>query len=214
MTDDEILRALGKLAKDQQGEAPPELDELLRPLDGSAQERMAQRALSVLGTPAGAKVLSPAGGWRRVARIALPLAASLALVVMMTRRSSEARLPPYQMTVSGGIQELRAGSEVDRLGPTAKLDILLRPSTRVEGDVAARLFVIEQGRAREWKAAFEVSPDGAIRISALGADLVPVASPELEVVAVVARPTQLPKPSELADASGGRQLFRRTVRWE
>jgi hypothetical protein len=216
ISEDKMLRALGSLAKEQQDAMSPELEVLMRPLSADVKERMAQRALAALQP---AKVLAPARGWGRaktMSAVAVPLALAASLVFAVILQQRSPALPDYEAAWSGGLQELRAepSAPVERLGPNAKLQLLLRPAKAVDGAVSVRLFAIESGKAREWKARAEVSDDGAIRVSASGADLGPVAAPELEVVAVVSRPGELPSADQLTALGEGHQVFRRKVQWQ
>ena len=221
ISDDKTLRALGKLAREQQEAASPELEELLRPLSAEAKEKMAQRAMPALGLPSSGatNVLVPARGWRRATRltaVAVPLALAASLFfVLVLRGPSSSAIPSYEAAWSGGVQALRAdpAAPVERLGPNAQLQLLLRPAKTVEGNVAVRLFAIEGGAAREWKIRSEVSPEGAIRVVALGSDLGTVTASELEVVAVVGRPNALPAANELGATREGLQVFRRKIQW-
>jgi hypothetical protein len=181
-------------------------------MDAAAKDRMAQRALAALGPQT--KVLSPKGGWRRAAQVAIPLALAASLALVLVNRSGGDVLPPYEMSMSGGVQALRAEQPMGKLGPSARLELVLRPSRAVEGPVAARLFLIEAGRAREWKASTEVSPDGAVRVIAQGADVGPVASSEVEVAVAVARPDALPSAVDVEKGHQGGRLFRQKVQWE
>lgn len=220
MTDDDILRELGKVAREQKAsEEAQSLEDVVRPLDPAVMARLALQAEQSLGSKPLASVIplhERRPRWR-AAMIAVPLALAASLALWVGIHPSVEPLPPYSLSLSGGIQELRgAASETDLviLQTGVELQLLLRPARTAQGPVEARLFVVENGRARAWPAKAEVSEQGAVRINANAVDLKEVKSRKFELVVLVGRPTELPQAESLDSAGPSVQVFRREASWQ
>lgn len=216
MADDDILKALGRLAREHR--AADALADAVHPLDEAIKQRMAERAVEALqGTQPLATVTALAPRKKRwpAAAIAGPMALAASLAVWVAVRAGPETLPRYEMSLSGGLQALRAAPVEDAplvLGAEAQLTLVLRPATAVEQPVTAKLFVKQNTRTREWRSVAEVSSQGAVKLTANAADLGPMEPGELELVVVVGRPDALPAETALERTSGAQQ-FRRKASW-
>ncbi|WP_437893093.1 hypothetical protein [Sorangium sp. So ce124] len=106
-------------------------------------------------------------------------------------------VPAYAMTLAGGeVSERSASSGADataRLGPGSRLEITLRPATRVDGPVAVRAFLIQGETARPWDVHADLSEQGAARIEGDTETLFPgVPEGEWEIAIAIGRPAALP----------------------
>ncbi|WP_437979708.1 hypothetical protein [Sorangium sp. So ce117] len=115
-------------------------------------------------------------------------------------------VPAYAMTLAGGeVRERSASSGAGataRLGPGSRLEITLRPTTRVDGPVAVRAFLIQGETARPWDVHADLSEQGAARIEGDTETLFPgVPEGEWEIAIAIGRPAALPDSAAgLADA--------------
>ncbi|WP_437707441.1 hypothetical protein WMF45_27295 [Sorangium sp. So ce448] len=115
-------------------------------------------------------------------------------------------VPAYAMTLAGGeVRERSASSGAGataRLGPGSRLEITLRPATRVDGPVAVRAFLIQGETARPWDVHADLSEQGAARIEGDTDTLFPgVPEGEWEIAIAIGRPAALPdSAARLADA--------------
>ncbi|WP_437818397.1 hypothetical protein [Sorangium sp. So ce1078] len=115
-------------------------------------------------------------------------------------------VPSYTVSIAGGEVGQRSASgdagahETARLGPGSRLEIALRPATRVEGPVAVRAFLIAGDKALPWDVRAEVSAQGAARIAGDTETLFRgVPEGEWEIAIAIGRPEALPdRPVELA----------------
>ncbi|WP_437520566.1 hypothetical protein WME79_27170 [Sorangium sp. So ce726] len=150
----------------------------------------------------------------RIAAAALAAAAAAVLVVRLSLEGDRHQrrgllddpgavamlpVPAYAMTLAGGeVSERSASNGADatataRLGPGSRLEIALRPATRVDGPVAVRAFLIQGDAARPWDVHADVSEQGAARIEGDTETLfhgVPVG--EWEIAVAIGRPAALP----------------------
>jgi hypothetical protein len=157
---------------------------LLEPLGDEAKARITDRILGELGAapraedppaPRAEVIALPAR--RRWAPVvaALALAAGVALFVMLRESPTEVALgdpiPRYEIALVGGELATRAdpGAPAEAipvvLGPGSSLEIVLRPATPYREPIAARGFLIQNGRAQAWEIKPDISPDGAVRIA-------------------------------------------------
>ncbi|HJL36060.1 MAG TPA: hypothetical protein RMG95_10285, partial [Polyangiaceae bacterium LLY-WYZ-15_(1-7)] len=94
-------------------------------------------------------------------------AAAIALLVLFPRGAA---LPGYQLERLGGDASTRSSADAPaRYGPTDRLEIRLRPETRVDAPVHAAAFV----DGRRWDAPLEVSATGAVRVVGPAGELLP-----------------------------------------
>jgi hypothetical protein len=157
----------------------------------------------------------------RIAATALAAAAAAVLVVRLSLEGDRHHprgllddpgavamlpVPAYAMTLAGGeVRERSASSGAGataRLGPGSRLEITLRPATRVDGPVAVRAFLIQGETARPWDVHADLSEQGAARIEGETETLFPgVPEGEWEIAIAIGRPAALPDSAAgLADA--------------
>ncbi|MCU0681123.1 MAG: hypothetical protein MUF34_02465 [Polyangiaceae bacterium] len=151
---------------------------------------------------------------RRLLRTATPVAVALsaAAALLLVLRSPErpevatfadlAPLPAYDLSVRGGLKQTRGVEEPTaqrplRLAPSSELDLTLRPATRVEGPLALRTFVVQQGKVQPWAAPVEIAPTGALRVHGAAAKLLPGLEGVVELRLVVGRAEVLGEGSDL-----------------
>ncbi|WP_438001100.1 hypothetical protein WMF26_16365 [Sorangium sp. So ce185] len=184
----------------------------------SSQATPAGRVIPLAAAPgrrrwlAAAAVLAAAAAWVLVARLgpghhggATGDPGALALL------DAPAPVPDYAVSIAGGEAGQRsangdpAAPGIARLGPGSRLEIALRPATRVEGPVAVRAFLIAGGKALPWDVRPEVSAQGAARIAGDTEALFRgVPEGEWEIAIAIGRPEALPdRPAELADGPPG-----------
>jgi hypothetical protein len=150
--------------------------------------------------------------WRRVAVIALPLAAAAAFLVWTNRpqpdvtASLDARYPTYALEASGGDRAQRSTHDTPA-GPItlqrgSTLDLVLRPSTPSGAPVTVRAFLVQGADARAWTPPMQRSPDGAVRIAGSVGDL-GIAAGTWDVVLAVGGADAVPTdPHVIATALG------------
>ncbi|WP_437562217.1 hypothetical protein [Sorangium sp. So ce542] len=122
-----------------------------------------------------------------------------------------APVPDYAVSIAGGEAGQRsangdpAAPGTARLGPGSRLEIALRPATRVDGPVAVRAFLLAGDKALPWDVRPEVSAQGAARIAGDTEALFRgVPEGEWEIAIAIGRPEALPdRPAELADGPPG-----------
>ncbi|WP_437911412.1 hypothetical protein WME73_27035 [Sorangium sp. So ce302] len=157
----------------------------------------------------------------RIAATALAAAAAAVLVVRLSLEGDRHHprgllddpgavamlpVPAYAMTLAGGEVRARSASSgadaTARLGPGSRLEITLRPATRVDGPVAVRAFLIQGETARPWDVHADLSEQGAARIEGDTETLFPgVPEGEWEIAIAIGRPAALPDSAAgLADA--------------
>ncbi|WP_437947087.1 hypothetical protein WME98_40695 [Sorangium sp. So ce296] len=184
----------------------------------SSQATPAGRVIPLAAAPgrrrwlAAAAVLAAAAAWVLVARLgpghqgsATGDPGALALL------DASAPVPDYAVSIAGGEAGQRsangdpAAPGIARLGPGSRVEIALRPATRVEGPVAVRAFLIAGDKALPWDVRPEVSAQGAARIAGDTEALFRgVPEGEWEIAIAIGRPEALPdRPAELADGPPG-----------
>ncbi|MBK8258260.1 MAG: hypothetical protein IPK82_37025 [Polyangiaceae bacterium] len=99
------------------------------------------------------------------------LAAAAAVVFAVTRPRD---LPVYTMNIKGGIADVRA-TPVDTHDPVlvnraSQLSITLRPATKVDGRVSAKVFLMQDSTSFEPKVSLELAESGSIRITGTAQD--------------------------------------------
>ncbi|WP_437790652.1 hypothetical protein [Sorangium sp. So ce693] len=148
----------------------------------------------------------------RIAATALAAAAAAVLVVRLSLEGDKHHprgllddpgavamlpVPAYAVTLAGGeVSERSASSAAGataRLGPGSRLEITLRPATRVDGPVAVRAFLIQGDTARPWDVHADLSEQGAARIEGDTETLFSgVPEGEWEIAIAIGRPAALP----------------------
>jgi hypothetical protein len=222
---DQLLRALGQLAREQRREKTPPA-ELLEPPSEAIKERVVAQAIATLGAhaekPAGhgtARAVAPGSARRPRWWLWLPMPLALAAGLAFWLRTGPAALPSYAMETGGGAAAYRAGGRPDAGDPMlvaagAPIEIRLRPAVDSTQAVAARAFWVSGSEVRVWQVATATSPGGAVRMR--GAGERPFGTGAGELVAVIAAAGALPatiSAAVLASPPAGWQVFRRAVRW-
>jgi hypothetical protein len=229
MNSDDLLGALGRVAREEaeaedprwerlargeltaaeeaelrkQAETDPEIAmryEAYRPLDREARERIVAR---LSGAGGGGRVV-PIRAWRRIAAVALPLAAAAAVVIWVERRGTEPPtlasndvVPAYSLAATGGDRPARSGDTPAAGGPLdlhreSRLEIVLRPATAAPDGVAVRTFLVKDGAARPWSPAVQRSGDGALRVAGAAGALLGVPAGTWDLAFAVGREATLP----------------------
>ncbi|MEZ4267154.1 MAG: hypothetical protein R3F39_12320 [Myxococcota bacterium] len=200
----------------------PERWAAYQPLDAAAREAVHRRVAEALGPVATEaskdNVISlqarRESRWRRVAMIAVPLAAAAVLMLLM-RPPSVSEFPPvdsYSLEIGGG-QALQRGPEnrdvSRRFVPDSQLELVLRPATPVESPLALRAWRRQaDGAWQLWEPAVEWSADGAARIVGNAGALLGTTPGRVELRVVVGRSEVLPDSAEAAghESAGWRRF--------
>lgn len=111
--------------------------------------------------------------------IFVPLAAAAAFVLVLRpgQNISPESLPPYELTASDGLKQRRgpapsqaAGTPVRRIARQTELVLVARPTTVVEGELGARVFLVRGTFAEELTARTEIAPTGSVQVRVRPAD--------------------------------------------
>jgi hypothetical protein len=106
-------------------------------------------------------------------------------------------LGPASPSGDGGGRADRSQA-IRRLGPRSRLAITLRPERDVEGPVAARAFLVREGRAQKWEPPMQIAKSGSILIEGVKESLFAGVPPGVwDAVFVVGRPDALPGDAEI-----------------
>jgi hypothetical protein len=177
-----------------------------RPFEPEAIDRMTDRVLESLAPQRPVRTTERVEGTRPKKKSSWVLATLVTACVVTVPAAAvyvlairePASLPGYELSVSGGEQELRslekAPAETHRLGPGSRLSIVLRPATRVGGPLAVRALALPErgGAARVWDPPAEISPDGAARLQITRESLGEFPPGPCELVFAIGRPGALP----------------------
>ena len=121
-----------------------------------------------------------------IAAVALLAAAvaSAVLLVLLRLHFQPPLVPSYELAESAPEMALKSGD---------RFEMTLRPSSAVQGAIAARAFLLRGSEVRPWDAPFSVGADGAVRIVGQ-VDLLFAGVPRgrWEVAVAVGRPELLP----------------------
>ena len=217
MSNDDLLKALGRLSARQADEAEedPALRHLSVPPTLEARQRLADQALAALHVRPQPETESAAGPgrWfqqlyaRRTLLLATPALGAAAALLVFTRRRGGGPMPAYTMQLTGGVATLRGatpGSDSDsplHLAQGSRVELRLRPerSTTPAG-LEVQLYWSRAGKQVPWTAATEISEQGAVRV--VGTAPRPFGPGDGELIAVVGRP------------GGPWQTLRAAVRWQ
>ncbi len=220
MANDSLLKALGKVAREQRAADDTGPVEPIAPPSAALIEQLAGRALDDLAAferPAPART-APARTrkpWWWTIGLVAPLAVAAAALLWM-RPGQGPALPGYTLTVAGGTAEFRAAGAPEAspvLTPGTRFEATLRPEVAATTPVGARLYWVKDGRGVPWDAQVEGSETGALR--ARGMVAAPFGPGAGELWAVVGRPDDLPTSFDQvkAAADGRWQILRRPVLW-
>jgi hypothetical protein len=176
--------ARGTLAKDEEADLLAKAREA--GLDDAAIEALGPRpeafdeALAGAALAALAPVIAPANDNAPPARSRRVLFASAGVLLaaaagaaLLLRPSAD--LPAYAMAIEGGTKDVRSSSgdtgALVKLAPDNHVVISVRPEARVDGRVAARLYLLGPAGALEVRVPVEIADSGAVRVAATASDL-------------------------------------------
>lgn len=161
MSDEKLLSALGRRAREQREEKVE-----IEPLDAAAERRIGEKILGSNVISMGDRRLTPAAS--RKGRVVVPLAFAAAAAALFFVWPRQRDLPTYAFELSGNVAEVRSdGPKVveqrAKLHKEATLQIVLRPASPVS-NVHVAAVLVRNGAARAWTPPTEISADGAVRI--------------------------------------------------
>jgi hypothetical protein len=210
MSNDDLLRALGRLsARQAEEDERPLPPELVGPPSLATRQHLADQALA-LATTGGPRDRSPRRWFqrlyaRRTLLLATPaLGAAAAATLVFTRGRRGAPLPAYTMALTGGVASLRgdapAGAEPLPMAEGSRVELRLRPEHPIAaGSLEVQLYWSRAGQQVRWAATPEISAQGAVRVIGLAPR--PFGAGDGELVVLIGRP-----------GSPG-QTLRTPVRW-
>ena len=210
MSDDPLLRALGRLAREQDdAEVDPDAS---KPLDDALRARI---AASIVAPPPGAKPRFRllAGGGVVVAALA-----AAALLLLVPKESLV--LPTYEASFEGGEQTTRGEAPSDgtpKIARGGSVTFIARPAVDVRAPLVARAFAIRSGETRALDVPVALSADGAARLSGKREDVLRgVPAGPCELVLVIGRDRAVPRDAKAFDAmasapSGEVKILRKPV---
>ncbi|MEM7583855.1 MAG: hypothetical protein AAF560_10780, partial [Acidobacteriota bacterium] len=132
-------------------------------------------------------------------------------------------LPDYALTVEAGRSEMRGAeppSQTLTLSPGDPFEILLRPASAVEQNLAVSVWVerrqglepsLEPVGLEPVELGTEISDTGSIRLTGLADGSLTAGSPQVDLTIVVAARGEMPEPAEL-ERFGGEPAA--TVPWQ
>jgi hypothetical protein len=176
MNDEELLRSLGKAAREDR-DAPPSPDE--KALEGSLDSAFEERLFAELGI-AEAAPARPVEAPRNVipfppnrARTSNRVFAGIGMVfaaaaaVVLVQRGGGERLGSYELTAQSA--RLERGAEEESVGVTASvgrpLTIVLRPSEKTTVTPDVRVFAAFGSSVQAWDAKVEAAASGSLRVT-------------------------------------------------
>jgi hypothetical protein len=209
VSDDPLLRALGRLAREQ--DAAPVEPDALRPIDDERRARIA--AAIVVAPPAKPRFRLLAGGGVVVAALA-----AAALLLLVPRQSLV--LPAYESSFDGGEQTTRGEPQREatpKIAKTGTLTWVARPAVDVHTPLVARVFVVRGAEVKAIDAPIAISPDGAARLAGKRDELLRgVPAGPCELVMVVGTERAVPRDARglealSASTSGEVKILRKPV---
>ncbi|HEY8206536.1 MAG TPA: hypothetical protein VIG99_03575 [Myxococcaceae bacterium] len=175
MSQDKLRDRLVEAARQRRAReeaARPELD-ALPPLDAEAKNRISARVMREMGAAPPAAVIPLRRRWQTVAGVGV--AAMAAALVLLIRPPRLAPLPTYEATFSGDLSMRGTGpQEVPaRVGPGSVLTLTARPQRPVQGPVVVESFLVRGDTPRPWQVPWQISAEGAVRLSGPAQELLP-----------------------------------------
>ena len=142
----------------------------------------------------------------KIALVIVPAAVAVTAVLVSLRMHFQ---PPTVPTFA-----IAGAMDGATLGKGDNFNLLIRPTSRVQGAVAARGFLLQGDQTRAWNPTFVVAEDGTVTLSGpvekVFADVPPG---PWDVAVIVGRPETLPtKPDEVLRARDQYELSWRLVR--
>ena len=220
--DDDLLQALGDLARDEDPAQDLRLDQLsagtlcederealrarnvpmaedvieaFRPIDEAGKERFVDAILAQQTEPASTVVPLPSKRkWLAGTGVAGAVALAAAIALFVSTRGP-APLPDYDLVVLGGESGVRSkpAEGVPRLVAGSRLELRLRPATRTSGTLEVRGALKRGADVRTWSPPVHQDPDGAARIVGTREELFPgIPNGTWTVVVGIGRPDTLP----------------------
>jgi hypothetical protein len=117
-----------------------------------------------------------------------------AAVLLMLRPDDSLSLPPYTLSASGHVQEVRGSVDTEietlRVGPNTTLVLTAQPATRVEHGVYVRVMARAGSDAVPVASQVDLAESGAVRVTVRAADLPFPAAAEL-TLGIVLSPSLL-----------------------
>ncbi len=177
MSQDKLRDRLVEVARRRRAReeaARPELD-ALPPLDAEAKDRISARVMREIGAAPPAPVIPMRRRWQGAAAAGMAMAAMAAAVILFLRPGRLPPLPVYEATFSGDLS--MRGSEPaaspPRVGPGSALTLTARPQRPVQGPVEVDSFLVRGDTPRPWQVPWQISPEGALRLSGPAQELLP-----------------------------------------
>lgn len=150
--------------------------------------------------PASEVVSFPSRRRRWVVLAPLAVAAALAVFVLRpVENTPDGVFPDYAIELIGAETAQRGESATEAMAQMragGHLELRLRPSTRVDGEIAVRGWLFGPGEPRRWNVVPQISVDGAIRVSGPVEALLPVPAGDWILSLGVGRPDALPSSAE------------------
>jgi hypothetical protein len=183
MSDDKLLSALGRRAREQREEKIEH-----EPLDAAAEERITRAILATGRDGRAVRPVTPLRQRNIVIPFALAAAAAIALFFLFRRDDPE--MPLYAFELSGNVADVRSdGPRVVEqhatLNRNATLQIVLRPASPVRTPIEARAVLVRDGKPRPWNPPLEISSEGAVRIVGPVATLLPDTDAPWEILVAI-----------------------------
>ena len=200
--------AAGKLSPEQlrdlmqaQGTDAGPTAEAFRPLDDSVRARIADRLANIVENrkpePSPANVISMPQRKRAAMVVGLvsTLAAAAGLLLFLSTRPRLDPVPGYSLMTVGGESSVRSEGPrgIPTLVPGSRLEVQLRPATRVTGPVVVRGALMRGDEVRLWTPPVQTDEAGAVRIAGTRETLFPgVPDGTWDVVLIVGRQGAMP----------------------
>lgn len=178
------------------------------PLGADFRSRMSEEVQQRVAPPPPAALTPPVAPPRRHWRLGVAAAAALAAtILLLVAQPWRKPLPPYAVRLSGGTEELRAGEEAASgstpvFAPGNSFELILTPEREMGEDLAVETFSMRRGEVSPWTAPFEVSSQGAVRISGVVGNEIRLSEGESTLLVVFGRRSSLPAARELPGRGG------------
>lgn len=195
MNDDELLEALGELAREreeaferqQSASGAPEAATVLS--EASRASILDRARLSITPAAAAESNVIPLPRRRLWLAGAAALAAAAAVVfIVWPSPQALPELPGYRIALGEGEQAMRGGTADGapvRLGPGSQLVVTLTPASSVPSRPVVHTFLGRDGDVRPWPVKPRVAEGGAVRIAGPVDELLPAEPGPYEIIALL-----------------------------